>query len=310
MKVPAPFLKWPGGKRRLADAILARLPERCDLYVEPFLGGGAVALLVLAEGRCERAVLGDVNADLVATWQVVRDRPYALAREVLALGDRTRERFAQVRAEFNAHAAPVGGAQVTLDALLATPNAPGPDDALRQAARMVWLSKACFNGLWRVCSRGRFNTAPGDSTGPVELDADHLLAVSTLLQRAELVAGDFGPLLQRAGTGAAAYCDPPYWPAARGSVGFTGYAAGGFDAGAQARLAVEARAAAQRGAVVVLSNSDVPETRALYAGLRVGRVTARRAINRDGKGRGPVGELLVTAGDVDVGAAVAAGAGT
>ena len=269
---PFPFLKWAGGKRALVASILERMPARFEVYVEPFLGGGAAFLELAKQGRFERAILADRNEELIGLWRAVRDDVEAVM-EAASRWPYDRDFFYRLR-----------------DA---------PEDLVEGefewAARTLYLNKTCFNGLYRRNKSKRFNVPFGSyHKAPRVVDEGNLRRCSEVLQGVELIGGiDFEEVLADAGPGWVAYCDPPYWPVSR-TANFTSYDGFVFTADDQRRLARSFRDLAERGAVGVLSNSSTPATRELYDGLDVGRVQARRSINRDGKGRGPVEELLVS----------------
>jgi len=267
---PHPFLKWAGGKYKQIPAIAAQMPERFEVYAEPFVGGGAVFIELAKQRRFERAVLCDRNAELINVWVHVRDHVEALLEASHQWQSGVEEVFYAVRA---------------LE----------PADDLECAARTLWLNKNCFNGLYRRNRSGKFNVPWGRYKNPRISNPDNLRKVSELLQGVELRVADFEPILANAESGWVIYCDPPYWPVSR-TAHFTAYDGFAFREDDQARLAGAFAALPSRGARGVLSNSSVPETRALYEarGLDIQTVTARRSINRDGGKRGPVEELLVT----------------
>lgn len=268
----APILKWAGGKRQLLGEILPRLPHKIVTYYEPFIGGGAVFFALANAGRFERAIIGDANPDLVNVYRQVRDRCSAVIDHLrLHAQKHTEEYFYQQR-------------KLAL-------NSPGASGA----ARFIYLNRTCFNGLYRVNKSGAFNVPFGDYKSPRVLDVDGLEAASRVLQHVEIAHSDFADLASRAGQLDAIYFDPPYVPAS-GSANFTAYCRSGFNIADQERLAEAFSAASARGAHVLLSNSDVPETRRIFGppvGLIEG-VSARRNINSKGASRGAVGEILVS----------------
>lgn len=265
---PHPFLKWAGGKYAKLPALLDRLPKGpIDLYVEPFLGGGALFLELARLGRIRSAILSDRNPELVETWQAVADDPDGVYEELQSWYN-DKETFYEVRAARY-------------------------DEPVRRAARVLWLNRTCFNGLYRINQSGGFNVPYGNYKN-VRFDHDNLRAVSEALRGVDLQIGsdDFEAVLERAGEGAVVYCDPPYWPVSD-TAKFTAYDGIPFTSDDQRRLAAAFRALESRGACGLLSNACVPATLELYAGLPQARIAMRRYINRDGKGRGPVDELLV-----------------
>jgi DNA adenine methylase len=266
---PRPFLKWAGGKGQLLASIIPELPEApIELYVEPFLGGGAVFLELARLGRVRRAVLGDRNPELVDTWRAVQADPEPLLVAFDAWAPDA-ETYYRVRG---------------LD--------PKTLGAVERAARVLYLNRHGFNGLYRLNSSGGFNVPFGQYAKPPRIDPENLRAVHRALQGVTLVEGDFETVLGHATPGSTVYCDPPYWPVSETS-SFACYDGSVFRRAEQERLAASFRVLAARGVFGLLSNSDVPETRALYAGLPQRTVWCRRSINSRSDRRGAVAELLV-----------------
>lgn len=269
-----PFLKWAGGKRSLLDDLLGVLPKkRMAHYIEPFLGGGALFIELARQGRIGRATLADRNRELVETWCAVRDEPILVAR-AFDTWPQDPDSYYAVRA---------------LD--------PGTLDAWHRAARMLYLNRNGFNGLYRLNQRGQFNVPYGSYKRPIYLDVENLVGVSKLLKGVEVVTADFEDVLSEAEAGDVVYCDPPYWPLSATS-SFNAYDGSFFGPADQARLAASFKALGERRGYGVLSNSDTPETRKLYRGrrTRVRTVFAPRPINRNADGRQRISEILVTVG--------------
>lgn len=270
--VARPFLKWAGGKAKLLPEILPRLPAKIRTYHEPFIGGGAVFFALAAEHRFEHASISDVNEELVLTYRGVA---IDVATVIQALGEHERghdeARFYAIRA---------------LD--------PEKLSLALRAARVIYLNRTCFNGLYRVNRAGKFNTPFGAYKNPTICDAENLRSVSALLrERTSIDSGDFELAVEDALRGDAVYFDPPYVPASK-TANFTGYAKAGFGMGEQERLRNLAEKLDARGVHVLLSNADTPEVRELYDGFNVTSVTAPRAINSKGGKRGAVGEVLIS----------------
>jgi len=264
----APFLKWAGGKRQIVARILDVAPACIDTYYEPFVGGGAVFFALAGQGRFGRAVLADANAELVQCYQAVRDDVEAVI-EALAPYRYDQAFYYRVRER--------DPARLTRPA---------------RAARLIYLNRCGFNGLYRVNSKGRFNVPFGRYRNPVICNPAKLRAASVSLRRAEIVCGDFARTLDAAGPRDFVYLDPPYVPLSATS-SFTRYEQGDFGLGDQRRLASVLRELGTRGVPALLSNSDCALTRQLYRGLRPRRIDARRSINSVSSKRGAVGELLV-----------------
>lgn len=276
-----PLLKWAGGKAKLAPAIAEAFGgPSARLWIEPFLGAGSVYLHRRAAGQVlGDAILGDINPKLVAFHVAVRDSVDDLLQELSKLPySDWRERYYQVREAFNA----------------------GPHEGPAHAARLLWLNRTGFNGLYRENRSGRYNV-PCGSYKEVKLPSEaHLREVSQALEGAEIVAAGFEELMSRAGAGDQVYCDPPYVPLSQ-SADFTGYAKDGFDMGAQERLAKAAMAAAFRQATVVLSNHDLPVVRKrLYPENEGFSIHARpavgRSISRSVRSRKAIHEVIARVG--------------
>ena len=270
-----PFLKWAGGKTALLPELLKAAPERIDTYYEPFVGGGALFFALQSEGRFKHAVLSDSNRELINAYIQVRDNVDGLIRALQV--HQRKYRAAEDRAEY----------YYTIRAKKLTCSLGG-------AANLIFLNKTCYNGLYRVNSKGNFNVPHGRYQNPTICDEDNLRAASGALQGVELTVADFAEAPQEAGEGDFVYFDPPYVPLT-GTAYFTSYTAKDFDMEAQARLAVTAEGLAQQGSLVALSNSGHPDVASMYSSraFELREVQARRAINSVAKRRGPVSEYLI-----------------
>lgn len=273
-----PFLKWAGGKQQLVPALLEAAPASFGRYFEPFIGGGALFFALADRGALAGAVLGDANADLVATYETVRDDLGGLVRRLRTLERRYLALDAAGRA-----------------ALFYRVRNGRPRDRLGTAARFIFLNKTCFNGLYRVNRSGRFNVPHGRYAEPRILDVEVLRAASSALATAELRTADFEAACADAVAGDFVYFDPPFHPLSATS-SFTQYTSGDFGWADQRRLRVCIDDLTVRGVHVLLSDSPHPLVTELYepAGYELRRVPARRAINSKGDARGPIDELLVT----------------
>lgn len=278
--IALPFVKWAGGKRQLLPELLCRLPQHFARYHEPFVGGGALFFALAEHGRLGKfgafsARLSDINVELINAYQIVRDRVETL---ILLLSQfRNEEQFYyEVRSQD-----------------------PKALDPIQRAARLLYLNKTCFNGLFRENRQGQFNVPYGHYRDPTFLRPNDLRAASRALRGVVIEASPFDALESIAQPGDFVYCDPPYAPVSR-TASFTSYSAGGFDDEAQKRLAAMVRRLGERGVSVLLSNSAVPFTQELYRDLHVETVYAARAINSRGDRRGKVPELLVAAGPLSL----------
>jgi DNA adenine methylase len=266
MAAAKPFLKWVGGKRQLLTELRAFVPARFDRYIEPFVGGGALFFDLVPE----KSVLSDVNAEVIDCYTAVRDHVEDL---LVALKE---------------HHYEAGHYYAVRD------TDPGSMSLVDRAARMIFLNRTGFNGLYRVNRAGKFNVPFGRYTRPRICNEENLRACSAALANAELRVQDFAVACEQAARGDFVYLDPPYVPVSR-TAAFTAYARGGFGPDEQRRLSAVFGQLSERGVAVVLSNSDVPEVRRLYAGFSIKKVRALRAINSDGAARGRISEVLVSA---------------
>ncbi len=269
-----PFLKWAGGKGQLIPQLEPFFLTEFAHYHEPFVGGGAVFFHFASRHPGLKACLSDGNPELINCYEIVRDR----VADLMAALDEHAVRFQREGATY-------------YYAVRALHDLKKP---VERAARMVFLNKTCFNGLWRVNSRGRFNVPIGSQLPEVFYDAGNLRAASAVLRDARLQVADFTVAMAEPQAGDFVYLDPPYVPVSR-TADFTGYTVGGFGVVEQQKLAALVVATAARGATMVLSNSDTPETRRLYAAFELHTVSCRRSINSVATGRGRVPELVVVA---------------
>ena len=262
----APFIKWAGGKRKLIPTITKFMPPRKQInkYFEPFLGGGALFFHL----QHKNSILSDENKELIELYTIVRDNVEELI-EALKIHKNDKDYFYEIRSQ-------------SLDDL--TP--------IQRAARFIFLNKTCFNGLYRVNSKGQFNVPFGKYKNPKICDEEGLKASSLALQNAEIRNDDFEGILKQANTTDFIYFDPPYHPLSTTS-SFTSYTAKNFDEQDQRRLVDIYTELADRGCFVMLSNSDTPLIRKLYKDFNLEEVFASRAINRNGDGRGKIKELLI-----------------
>jgi DNA adenine methylase len=261
---PRPFLKWAGGKGQLLEQYAPLFPRRYQRYHEPFLGGGAVFFRL----RPARATLADGNAELIDCYCAIRGDLRGVL-EALRPHVYDKEHFYAVRA---------------LD--------PAGLPLAERAARTIFLNRTCFNGLYRVNSKGRFNVPFGRYDNPTIADVPNLRACAVALRHVRLECAPFASVLERARRGDFVYFDPPYHPVSKTAC-FTAYGAGGFGAEDQRELARVYAELDRRGVLIMLSNSDAPLVRELYDGFRLVEVRASRAISSKAAKRGAVRELVV-----------------
>ena len=233
-------------------------------YFEPFLGGAAVFFHL----NHPQSFLSDTNRELVELYQVVKQEVEGLI-EVLQIHKYERTYYYGVRSQ---------------NPLTLTP--------VQRAARLIYLNKTCFNGLYRVNSKGQFNVPFGRYKNPNICDPEGLRAASKALRQADISIGDFESILGKAEKGDFVYFDPPYHPMTKTS-SFTSYTAGNFGEPEQRRLAEVYARLAERGCYVMLSNSDTPLIRELYCRFHIHEIRANRAINSKPERRGKITELLI-----------------
>lgn len=273
-----PFLKWVGGKGQLLSEILPRILSAgpIDTYYEPFLGGAAVFFGLaqsLGHKLPQRYVLSDNSEELINCFKVLRDFPEELISELKKhVHEKSyyyKLRSADRQAEY----------------------ATWP--ALARAARIIYLNKTCFNGLYRVNSKGEFNTPFGKYKNPKIADEPNLRNCSELLQQSELQHADFNSILESATNADFVYLDPPYAPLSK-TAKFNSYTQDNFPWAKQVELHKLCQEMDKKGMRFLLSNSSIPEILELYREFRIERVLASRAINSKVERRGSVEELLIS----------------
>lgn len=269
-KLVKPYLKWAGGKRQLVPDII-RYIKGYNTYYEPFVGAGAVLFAL----QPKKAIINDLNQQLCYTYEAIRDN----VQELIELLEHHKEQncsdyYYQVREE---------------DRDLNFEN----KSIVSKAARMIYLNKTCYNGLYRVNSQGLFNTPYGRYKNPTIFEKEVLLAVSTYLNSNDITIlnVDFSEAVESAKKGDFVYFDPPY--DSPNCTNFTGYQAGGFDHDEQKRLRELMYSLTDKGVKCLLSNADTPFIEELYSDFTIERVYASRNINSNALGRGKVAEVLI-----------------
>lgn len=261
-----PVLKWAGGKRQLQHRILEKLQADINTYYEPFVGGGAIFFALAAENRFKRAVLGDRNADLVDVYRALTQDVEAVIR-LLRKYRYSETEYYRVREQ-------------------------RPRSLAARAARLIYLNKTGYNGLYRVNRAGEFNVPFGRHKSPLICDEDNLRAAAEALSRAEVVTADFEAVCRDARAGDAVYFDPPYLPLSKTS-NFTAYDPHPFGVDEHERLAQVFGRLERLGVCTVLSNSYTEQTRKIFGRFQYERVPVKRPINSKANLRGPVDEILV-----------------
>lgn len=285
-----PFVKWAGGKSQLLNEIRAKYPETIDKYCEPFVGGGAVLFDVLANCHPKEVLINDINAELVNTYMQIKNNVDELIillsdmqegfwaksdadRKVMYLAKR--ERFNDLKVN--------GDEQVNLE----------------NAALFIFLNKTCFNGLYRVNSKGLFNVPMGAYKNPPICDAENLRLISQHLQNVQIKCGDYSECAEFIDENTFVYIDPPYRPLTA-TASFTSYSENEFGDKQQIELGRFVDEISAKGAKVVASNSDPKNADTgddffddLYSSYSISRVSAKRMINSKASNRGSINELLI-----------------
>ena len=292
-KIAKPFLKWAGGKTQLINDIERTLPAKITkdkfTYIEPFVGSGAVLFWMLNNfPKLEKAVINDINEDLINTYKTIASNPKELISILEILqnefhnleGNEENKKlyYYQKRELYNLRKEEKSG----------------------QAALFIFLNRTCFNGLYRVNSKNMYNVPMGGYKKPTICDKENILAVSNVLQKVEILKGDFEQTLNYADKNSLFYFDPPYKPLSETS-SFNSYAKDEFNDNEQIRLKEFCSKLDALGHTWILSNSDVKGKNEndnffddLYSDFNIQRVDARRNINANPEKRGKLTELLIT----------------
>ena len=287
-----PFVKWVGGKTQLLKDIKHALPANLAqtkdiIYVEPFVGGGAVLFWILQQfPNIKRAVINDINPHLITTYKIVKEQPGKLIErlkvfqnEYIPLGEEDRKAYYLAKRDiYNKSSLP----------------------EVEIAALFIFLNRTCFNGLYRVNSKGKFNVPHGKYATPRICDEDTILADSHILQKVEILCGDFAETAVYASPNALFYFDPPYKPLSKTS-SFNSYAKEEFDDNEQIRLRDFCSKIAGYKANFILSNSDVKGKNEdegffdeIYNAYNIRRVMATRMVNANPDKRGKLSELMIS----------------
>lgn len=281
-----PFLRWAGGKRKLAELITGCIPPQVAgnlefHFYEPFVGGGAV-MLHLGEPENSSFVPGsrlhinDMNPDLVITYLAIQNQVIELMDSLDELSkDLSKDAYLRIRAAV-------------------------PESNLERAARFIYLNKTGFNGLWRVNSKGLYNVPWGQLKSPKLYVQETLMAVSQRLQGAEITYMDYQDALKNVKRNDLVYLDPPYIPL-NASSSFSKYAKDDFTLENQIELSKQITELSEKSAAVILSNSDTPETRKIFgANMQLFQIDASRAISAKASSRGSVKEIIALNFELDL----------
>lgn len=264
------FVKWAGGKKQLIEQFKPFFPEKINRYIEPFVGGGAVLFYVLKTYKPKEVFIFDINSELINTYEIIRDDVENLIKELKKLKQlHNKENYYKIRSE---------------DPKLLS--------KLTSASRFIYLNKTCFNGLYRVNSKGGFNVPIGSYKNPLICPEEDLREISKLLKNVKIINGSFEECLKYAKKNDFVYFDPPYYPLKKSS--FTTYTKDNFLEDEQKQLRELFEKLGKKGCKVMLSNSDAKFIRDLYKDYNVSFVKATRMINCDATKRGKINEVVVT----------------
>ncbi len=288
-----PFLKWAGGKTQLINYIEKVLPKEISndkfTYIEPFVGSGAVLFWMLNKfPNLKKAVINDINEDLINTYKIIASKP----KELISILEILQNEFHRLE----------GKEEAKKEYYYSKRNLYNirKEEQTGQAALFIFLNRTCFNGLYRVNRKNEFNVPMGSYKRPTICDKENILAVSKALQKVEILCGDFEETLNYADKNTLFYFDPPYKPLSETS-SFNSYSKDEFDDAEQIRLRDFCYKLDTLGHTWILSNSDVKGKNIndnffdnLYSGFNIQRVDARRSINANPEKRGALKELLIT----------------
>lgn len=287
-----PFIKWVGGKTQLIGSIEKSLPKNFTernaiTYIEPFVGGGAILFWILQNyPNITKAVINDINPDLTTAYKTIKEAPAELVRELQIIQneylplteDKRKAYFLTKRDRFNTKSL----------------------DSVENTALFIFLNRTCFNGLYRVNSKGLFNVPFGKYSNPKICDEQTIIADSKLLQKVEILTGDFEETLNYSSNSSLFYIDPPYKPLSETS-SFNSYAKENFNDKEQIRLRNFCKKIDLLGYDFILSNSDVKGKNPndhffddLYQEFNIKRVFATRMVNSNAEKRGKLTELLIS----------------
>jgi len=290
-----PFIKWAGGKSQILNYIRQIYPKELGKtikkYAEPFIGGGAVLFDILSNYDLDEVYISDINSELINTYQTIKNECTelilslsVLENEYLSLCDIDRKKlFYTKRNRFN-------------DLKMHQ----NKKNNVEMATLFIYLNKTCFNGLYRVNSKGLYNVPSGVYKNPTICDSDNLSNISEKLQNVQIVCGDYRKSIDFIDEKTFVYFDPPYRPL-NATANFTAYTEGLFNDENQKDLATYVKQLTKIGAKVAISNSDPKNSKEddeffdeLYSEQNITRIAANRMINSKGDGRGKINELLIT----------------
>lgn len=272
IQVPT-FVKWAGGKTRLLQQFEQYIPDKIDRYFEPMVGSGAVFFYVQKRHKPKYSMIFDINKDLINLYTHVRDDTDQLIpilkEHKMSHNKNPKKYYYEMRDKFNK-----------------------TKDPLEKSALLIYLNKTCYNGLYRVNSKGGFNVPFGRYKNPAILQEEKLRAASKLLKNVEIKKMSFNKILDFVKDDDFVYFDPPYYPLSKTS-SFTSYQKGAFLDKEQRNLAKVFKALDEKQCSVMLSNSEHDFIRKLYSGYDIQVVKAKRMISCNANGRGAISELVI-----------------
>jgi len=275
LTTPKPFVKWAGGKRQLIPILNENLPDTFGTYFEPFLGGGALLFHMLTERQGQKCSISDLNSDLVLSYTTIRDRTEALITSL-----KNHEKNYQKDSKSYYYSI----------------RESNPRSQIEKTSRLIFLNRTCFNGLYRVNSKGKFNVPLGKYSNPNIVNEDNLRSVSHILQssKVNIQCRDFESVLRDAKKGDLVYFDPPYQPVSD-TANFTSYTNKDFTYDDLSRLAELCMDLDSKGCRVLLSNSNSKEVADMFSAKpwTVNKIRANRSINSNSKKRTGHFELLI-----------------
>ncbi|VVB83893.1 D12 class N6 adenine-specific DNA methyltransferase [uncultured archaeon] len=265
------FIKWAGGKKQLLEQFKQFFPDKIENYYESFVGGGTIGFYLLkTHPEIKKIYLSDINKELVTTYKVVKNDINNLINLLKQYKEKhNKEFYYKIRSQ-------------EVNKL----------SELQIATRFIYLNKTCFNGLYRVNSKGQFNVPIGDYKNPTICQEEDLREISKLLQKDDISVKQFYDAVKKAKKGDFIYFDPPYYPLNRSS--FTKYTKEQFLEKEQEKLAEVFKDLDKRGCKVMLSNSDTEFIKNLYRGYYISVVKATRMINCNATKRGKINEIVIT----------------
>ena len=271
-----PFIKWVGGKRGLLSQIVPLLPKKFNNYFEPFVGGGALFFELYSMGllKNKNIYLFDINSELINTYIIVRDFPIELIKKL--------ENFKKLHSKEFYYEIRAWDREENFNSL--TP--------LKRAARFIYLNKTCFNGLYRVNSKGQNNVPMGSYKNPNICDINVILSASKALQNVHILNTSYKDVLRYASANDLVYFDPPYYPLTQ-TANFTSYSENEFLDKEQIELFKVFKELSDRKCRVFHSNSNTEFIKNLYKDYEIVEILANRFINSKSEGRGKISEVLV-----------------